>query len=458
MDKEKRKQTAILISITFATFINPFMVSALGVALPTIGNDFIVSPGRLGLVETSYLMAGVILLLPIGKYADKIGLGRIYISGMIMFLIISIFIGISPSFNILIALRFLQGLSIAMLTATGAAILTKSFPPEKRGWVLGINIGAVYIGLSLGPFFGGIITEQYGWKLIFFVAAALSLIALLMVSRTLDFRRNKSYSHYDVKSAFLYAILIGIIWFGFSHMHSHPLYIVLIVVGIIGFIYFLILQDRSSNPIVDVRLFRTNKAFLYGNSLTFINYASSVAVTFTFSLFLQYVKGLSPKETGIILIIQPVVMMMFAPVSGRLSDKFNPNILVFLGVVSCTIGLLIVLMIGAASPMYLIYILMVFFGLGFALFSSPNMNQVMSSVDRQHYGVASSMVATMRTIGMLTSISIASGIFTLFIGDQQMTPELEGLFLQGIRYSFLIFVLISIVGIYISYKMLKQAS
>ncbi|MFC2124474.1 MFS transporter [Bacteroidota bacterium] len=455
MDIEKRKRTAILISITFATFINPFMISALGVALPSIGNDFQVSPGELGLVETSYLMAAIILLLPIGKYADKVGLGRIYISGMAMFLITSLIIGISPSFNFLVGLRFIQGLSIAMLTATGAAILTKAYPTEQRGRVLGINIGSVYVGLSMGPFLGGLITELYGWKSIFLIVAALSLIALVLISRTLDFKKNKTNSRYNIKSAIQYALLISMIWFGFSYLHKNLFFIVLIIAGIIGFAYFLVHQDRSPNPILDVRLFKTNKAFTMGNSLTFINYASSVAVTFTFSLFLQYVRGLSPKEAGMVLIIQPVVMMVFAPISGRISDRFNPNILVFMGILSCTIGLLFVLTIGTDSPMYLIYILLVFFGLGFALFSSANMNQVMSSVTTKYYGVASSMVGTMRTVGMLTSISIASGIFTLFIGNQQMAPGLEDLFLQGIRLSFIIFILISALGLYISYKMLK---
>jgi len=324
MSIEKRKRTATLISITFATFINPFMVSALGVALPSIGTDFQVGPGELGLVETSFLMASVILLLPVGKYADKVGLGRIYISGIVLFFITSSLLGISPSFPILVGLRFFQGLSIAMLTATGAAILTKAYPPERRGRVLGINIGSVYIGLSMGPFFGGFITEHYGWKAIFMITASLSLIAFGLVSQTLSYKKTKSNSRYDLNAAFQYAFLIGLIWFGFSYMHISLWFITLIIVGTTGFVYFLIKQDESPDPIIDVRLFRTNRAFTLGSSLTFINYASSVAVTFTFSLFLQYVRGLSPKEAGMILVIQPIIMMIFAPISGRISDKFNP--------------------------------------------------------------------------------------------------------------------------------------
>jgi MFS family permease len=458
MSTEKEKRTGVLISIAIASFINPFMISGLAVALPSMGEHFNISPGTLGIVETSFLAATLILLLPVGKFADKFGLGRIYISGMVLFILSSFLLGFASSFPILILFRFFQGFATAMLTSTGIAILTNEYPAEDRGRVIGIAVGAVYIGLSLGPFVGGFITHSFGWRYIFIFGAFLSIIALILVLKNISFKKKLTSISYNYKSAFLYIFFITLIWIGFSRLQNNLIYIVSLLFGIIGFIYFLSRENKSSDPIIDVRLFRTNKAFSLGNSLTFINYASSIAVTFTFSLFLQYIKGYSPQQTGLVLVIQPIIQSIFAPISGKLSDRYNPNILVFGGMFSCFLGLLIVLFINEYSSMIFIYSLLIFFGFGFALFSSANTNQVMSSVSRSNYGVASSMVGAMRTMGMLTSISIASGIFNHFIGDQKMTQDLRSEFLKGVQTSFVIYLIISFLGLFLAYKLLRLKS
>lgn len=455
MEKRGKNNNGILISISFTSFIYPFMISGLAVALPTMGTYFQISPGRLGLIETSYLAATLLLLLPAGKYADKVGLGRIYTIGMVLFIITSFLLGFSRSFNLLLFLRFLQGFAVAMLTATGIAILTKTYPAEKRGYVLGIAIGAVYVGLSAGPFIGGYLTDQLGWQYIFISGGCLSVIALFLILKNISFEKKKNDVDYNYLSALQYMIFLALIWLGFANFQYSNLYIILSFIGIIGFIIFLYNEDKSPNPIIDVRLFRTNQSFSLGASLTYINYASSVAVTFFFSLYLQYIKGLSPQAAGTVLIIQPIIQSIFAPVSGRLSDRYNPNILVMFGMLSCFIGLGIVLLVNQDASMVLIYSLLVFFGLGFALFSSANTNQVMSSVSFKHYGIASSMVGAMRTVGMLTSISIASGILTFYLGEQQMSTGLENLFIRGMKLSFMIFIFISLIGILLSIKLFR---
>jgi len=455
MSTGKEKRTGVLVSIAIASFINPFMISGLAVALPSMGEHFNISPGTLGIVETSFLAATLILLLPVGKYADKFGLGRIYISGMVLFILSSFLLGFASSFPMLISFRFFQGFATAMLTSTGIAILTSEYPPEDRGRVIGIAVGAVYIGLSLGPFLGGFITQSLGWRYIFIFGASFSIIALVLVLKNISFKKKESNTRYNFKSAFLYILFISLIWIGFSKFQAGIVFIILLIIGVIGFIIYLMLENTAADPIIDVRLFKANKAFSLGNSLTLINYASSIAVTFTFSLFLQYIKGFSPQQTGMILVIQPIIQAIFAPVSGKLSDRYNPNVLVLGGMASCFTGLLIVLMINETSSMLFIYGLLIFFGLGFALFSSANTNQVMSSVDKPYYGMASSMVGAMRTMGMLTSISIASGIFTHFIGDQKMTSALKDQFLKGVHVSFLIYLTISFIGLILSYRLLK---
>ena len=281
------------------------------------------------------------------------------------------------------------------------------------------------------------------------------MIALFLILKNISFEKKKNDVDYNYLSALQYMIFLALIWLGFANFQYSNLYIILSFIGITGFIIFLYNEDKSPNPIIDVRLFRTNPSFSLGASLTYINYASSVAVTFFFSLYLQYIKGLSPQAAGTVLIIQPIIQSIFAPVSGRLSDRYNPNILVMFGMLSCFIGLGIVLLVNQDASMVLIYSLLVFFGLGFALFSSANTNQVMSSVSFKHYGIASSMVGAMRTVGMLTSISIASGILTFYLGEQQMSTGLENLFIRGMKLSFIIFIFISLIGILLSIKLFR---
>ena len=456
MDSNLRGNTGLLISISFTSFIYPFMISGIAVALPSMGEHFGVSPGKLGLVETSYLAAILLLLLPVGKFADKVGLEKVYFTGMFFSIITSLLLGLNNSFHILLILRFFQGFAVAMLTSTGIAILTKGFPRERRGYVLGINIGAVYIGLSLGPFIGGIITDRLGWQYIFFTGTLLSIVALILILFSLNISGRQQAYKYNFGSALLYMLFLSLIWIGLANFQDSFYYLGILIAGLFGFILYLIREYREDNPIIDMRLFRSNQAFSLGAALTYINYASSVAVTFFFSLYLQYVKGLGPQEAGFVLITQPIIQSIFAPVSGRLSDKLNPNFLVLLGMISCFIGLLIVLFVAEDTSLPIIYGLLVFFGLGFALFSSANANQVMSSVSLKHYGMASSMVGAMRTLGMLTSISIASGMLTHFIGEQKMGPDFIEHFVDALRISFVIFSIISAIGILIAFRQLKN--
>ncbi len=444
-----------LLTICFSSFIFPFMVSALAVALPEIGKEYGISPGDLGLVETSYLIGSFLMLIPIGKIADKVGLGRVFIFGVGTNTLIMIAVGLAPSYEILLLLRFFQGLSMSLPIATGNAILTNVFPSSERGKVLGFNIGAVYIGLALGPYFGGLIIEFFTWHYILFILSAFSLIAFILAFRNLEFSKQGDIFELDLKRAFIFSGSIFLAWLGVSLFKIGAYYLILSAVGIVILILTGIHQYKAQNAIIDVRLFVKNKAFRDGNLVNYINYASSIAVTYLFSLYLQYVRGMSAHEAGLVLIAQPIMQAIFTPVTGRLSDKINPSILVFMGMLSSMIGIMISITLTNESNILWIYSLLVFFGIGYALFSSANTNQMMSSVERHETGVASSIIGALRTLGMLTSISIASTAFNYFVGSREMTAALTDNFLKGMQVSFVIFLVINIIGVLIAYRLFK---
>jgi len=174
------------------------------------------------------------------------------------------------------------------------------------------------------------------------------------------------------------------------------------------------------------------------------------AVTFLLSLYLQYIKALTPQQAGLILIFQPVIQFLFSPAAGRLSDKIEPRILASLGMTLTAMGLFLLIFLGSGTPLWVIITILVLLGLGYALFSSPNMNAIMGSVERKSYGVASGMLATMRLIGQMLSMGIATILFALYLGRVEITPELYPAFLSSTKAAFVTFTILCVIGIFAS--------
>jgi MFS family permease len=162
---------------------------------------------------------------------------------------------------------------------------------------------------------------------------------------------------------------------------------------------------------------------------------------------LQYVKGFSPQEAGAILIAQPIVQAIFSPLSGRLSDTIEPRTVASLGMGLTMAGLLLLAFLGQDTALWLIVLNLVLLGFGFALFSSPNTNAIMGSVEKRFYGVSSAMVGTMRLIGQILSMGIATLLISLYVGRSQITAESSGLFVQSARVTFTVFVGLCFLGI-----------
>ncbi len=456
MERVIRDKIGFIAGICFAIFLNPFMVSAVGISLPQIASDFSLNPAQLGLIETIYLVASVTLLLPVGKVADQIGLSKFFFLGICIFSVSTFLMAAAPNYLFLVSFRFLQGAAIACISATGVALLTKEFPSHLRGRVIGIGVASVYTGLSLGPSIGGYITNSFGWRMIFVFGGVGGILALLGVVRHINFKREHEKLVFSFKSALCYFGLILAIWAAATHIAEWPIvYTPLAMLLLALFIFFLSRQRHHSHPIVEVALLVENREFLLGNIICYINYTASAAMVFSLSLYLQYIQHLGPHEAGLVLLVQPVIMAIFAPLSGRLSDRVEPTILTTLGMFSASIGLAVVTTLGEHSSLTVVIGLLVFIGAGFALFSSANINQIMSSVSSKHYGVASSMSGTMRTFGMLSSISIVSGSFAYFVGGSEMRPGLEQEFMHALHVSFGVFVVLSLLGTFISYRLMK---
>ena len=443
------KRIAILVA-TLSSFIGPFLSSSLNVALPSIGQEFAMGPILLGWINTSFLLAVATFIIPFGRLGDIYGRKKIFMGGLFVLLVASLLIAISHSSIMIIACRVLQGFASAMIFATVIPMLLSVIPGSERGHALGVTTGSVYFGLSAGPFLGGIITQHLGWRFIFWLNIPLSLTLLMITTLMLKGDWAEACGErFDLAGAVILGLGLFLTMYGFSTLPSIN-GAILIAVGILGILFFVFFEMRTLHPIMDINLFRHNAVFAFSNLATLINYAATFAVSFLLSLYLQKVKSLTPQSTGLVLVAQPIVQALFSPMTGRLSDRIEPRLLASWGMAFTLLGLIMLVFLGVNTSVFYVVFCLVILGFGFALFSSPNTNAVMSSVGRQFYGVTSATLSTMRQIGMMFSMGIVMMSMSLLLGRSEITPDNPGQFPASMRISFGMFALMCFGGIFAS--------
>jgi EmrB/QacA subfamily drug resistance transporter len=437
----------VLLIAVLAGFITPFDGSAVNIALPAMGAEFHMDAISLSWIATAYLLAAALFLVPFGKIADIYGRKRIFLYGIAIFSSASLVMTMVPTTSLLIAVRILQGFGGAMIFGTSIAILTSVFPPGERGRALGIYITAVYFGLTVGPFLGGVLTQYFGWRSIFFVNVPIGIIACILILWKLDGEWAECVGErFDLWGSVIYAGALIAVMYGFSLVPAST-GIVLIGAGIIIGIFFALYEMRIPAPVLDMRLLFKNRVFAFSNLAALINYSATFAVTFLLSLDLQYTKGFSPEYAGLILIVQPAVMAVVSPVAGRLSDRIDPQIVASAGMAFTALGLFLLVFLSESTALWYMLACLVVLGVGFGLFSSPNTNAIMSAVEKRYYGVASGMNGTMRLVGQMLSMGIAMMLFSLIIGRVEITPASYPQFIESLHYAFVLFTIFCIFGI-----------
>ncbi len=448
---------ASLFVVCTAHFLMPFMMSAVGIALPSIGREFAASARQLGLIETTYVLSASIFLLAMGRLGDIYGRRRIFQCGLAIFTLAGGLLSQAWSVEAMIVMRFLQGIGGAMVMATTIAIVVSVFPPEERGKALGIAVACVYAGISCGPFFGGMLVTALGWRWLFYLTVPLGTLALLISYVKLRGEWAEARGEpFDLRGSLVYGTAILLLIAGASQLEHGQWAWGLIIAGTMGIGFFLVLESRTAYPILDVALLRNNLVFSLSNLAALFNYAATFGVTFFMSLYLQYIKGLTARQAGTVLIMQPIVQAVFSPSCGKLADRYPASRVATVGMGLCAFGLAVAATLGPQTPQTVILSMLFLLGLGFALFSSPNTSVIMGSVPSRYLGVASGLSSTMRTLGMMSSMTIITLIFSLFMGSRAVTVETQPAFLHSMRTALLIFCGLCIVGIFCSLARIRK--
>lgn len=475
MEEKVLRRYALLIT-TLSSFLTPFMSSAVNLALKDIGQAFTADAVALAWVQSAHLLASAACLPPLGRAADLYGRRRVFLAGLLIYGISSILCTLAGSISFLIALRALQGIGGSMVFGTAVAILTSVFPPAERGRVLGINIAAVYTGLTLGPSLGGFLTQHLGWRSIFALAAALALALFpLALFRLRGEWAEATGQRFEWAGAILFSIsLLGFLG-GLSSLRESTLSPYLAASGLVGLAAFVLWELRRrenpsphllrhlwpTDPILDLRRFRGNLTFIFSNLAALIHYSATHAISFLLSLYLQKVLELSPQQAGLVLLAQPAVMALLSPPAGRLSDRIQPRFLASLGMAVMAGGLFALSTLGDQSPIALVVAFLALIGLGYALFSAPNTSAVMGAVSRRDYGVASSTLATMRLTGQAVSMALVTLLVSAYIGRVEWESLLPSQLLSVMGLAFRTFTGLCLLGMLASLargKMEREAS
>jgi EmrB/QacA subfamily drug resistance transporter len=448
LEETDRRIVVIVSSLT--AFLTPFAASSFNIALPTISREFGLDAISMSWASLAYLLTSAMLLVPFGKLADMYGRKRVFVYGVSIFTVASLLLSLYPSSFTLILLRVMQGVGTSMIFGTSVAILVSVFPPERRGAVLGVNAASVYVGLSVGPYIGGILTQSLGWRSIFLcgVVIGVAIVALTLWRVKGEWIEARG-ERFDLLGSVTYGLTLLCIMYGFSLLPNEASYVPL-AVGVAGIVAFLMIEARARHPVLDINLFRSNMAFTFSSLATFINFSATYAVNYLLSLYLQYIKGLTPTDAGLVLIASPVVQAICSPVAGRLSDRIEPGKLASVGMAVTVLGLIpFTLLDGYTSIPYVVGSLAVL-GVGLSLFASPNTNAIMSSVDKAFYGVASSTTGTMRLTGQMLSMGITMILFAVDIGQAEIGPDVYPQLLTSVHSAFIIFSVLCIIGVFAS--------
>ncbi len=443
------KTIALFIAV-LAGFLTPFDLSAVNIALPSIGQEFSMDAVSMGWVATAYLLASAVFLLPFGRLADIYGRKRIFFWGLAVFTAASALTIFAPSAQAVIVMRIVQGAGASLIFGTAVAILTSVTPGAERGRALGIYTTAVYLGLSCGPFIGGWLTHIFGWRSIFFINIPIGLITLTLILLFLDGEwADAAGEPFDLGGAVQYSLTLVCVMLGFTLLPDTEGF-VLLGAGTLMLLLFLGRERRVRFPLLDISLWTGNRTFTFSTLAAFINYSATFSVTFFLSLYLQYVRGFDPWMAGAILVIQPLCQAAVSSRAGNLSDRIDPGKIASAGMGLTAAGLAALVLVGEATPIPAILAILAVIGLGLGIFSSPNTNAIMGSVEKRMYGIAAGTLSTMRLLGQTMSMGVAMMVITLFIGRIAITAAQHAQLVTAMHVAFALFALLCAFGIYLS--------
>ena len=459
----------ILIATCLFTFMSTLDGSIVNIAMPIMSKSLSIGMNEAEWIVSVYMITICCLLIFWGKISDTVGKIKIFKIGTIIFILGSLFCGISSNLEMLLISRIIQATGASMTMATNYGIITENFPPEMRGRSLGVLGSFVSLGSIAGPGIGGVIIQRYTWHYIFLINIPVGIFAFILgyfvfpKSKKKDTPLNLDYLGFILFDMFIISLFMGIFIgqvIGFTKLSI----IILFIIAVCSFVGIIFREKRAKNPLIDLTIFN-NKSFSVGLTCAVLIFSSNLFMNTLLPFYLQDTLKLSSLMSGFILMCVPIAMVIVAPISGALSDKIGSEGLTFLGLFIVSISQLLFILIGLKTTISYLVVLTLLAGTGVALFQSPNNSIIMSSVEHNHLGIAGSINSLARNIGMVTGLSLSTTILYSSMTQKagyKVNGYIDGrddLFLYGMHVAFLVsFILCFIAFIITGIRLFRKKS
>lgn len=418
---DARLRALIFISVSILLF--PLSIAASLVAIPTIADDLQVSAVLASWIPAAFVLSSLVCQLPGGRLADLVGLKRAFVWSNVLFVIGGVAGALSPTIEVLLASRVLQGAAGAVLASTGMAILSRVYESKGRGQALGWMTSAVYLGMTSGPLVGGWLVDLFGWRAVFFVPAPVALGVVLSAKRVLPGEWISSERHpVDWIGSLIFALALAALFVGATHLADLS-GTATFIGGAILLYLFVRWNRQASFPLVRLDLVLQNTPFLRSVTAALFMYGSQYGIVLMMALYLQYNRGLSPTEAGQLMMLQALMMTLFAPIAGKLSDRLGRRILATTGSLSIAVGLLLLTKMDGQMPLWLIGVAIMIIGTGHGLFSTPNNSSALGAIPPARVGIGSAMISLARQGGQLMGTAVISLLLAIYFDGAAITAE-----------------------------------
>jgi EmrB/QacA subfamily drug resistance transporter len=421
---------SVLTAVGIGTFMSALDGSVVNTVLPILSRDLHATVAAIEWVATIYLLVVSALLLGVGRAGDLRGHKRMYIAGFVIFVIGSVLCGMSPTANVIIAMRALQAIGAAMLFANSPAILTKTFSAAQRGRALGAQATFTYLGLTVGPALGGWLAQAFGWRSVFYINVPIGAIGIIWGLRSIaNDRPEAGAERFDLLGAALFTAGLTALLIALDQGHAwgwaSALTLSFIVTAVALLAVFIAVERRRPHPMLDLSLFRS-RVFSAATVSALFNYICVYGVLFVLPFLLIQGRGLGTQQAGLVLTAQPIVMAIVAPVSGAMSDRIGSRLLATAGMLVLALGLATIAYLTPNGSLGAIAGGLAIIGLGIGLFASPNNSALMGAAPRHRQGIAAGVLATARNAGMVLGVGLAGAVFTTILARGGASPVMHG--------------------------------
>lgn len=438
-----------MVAVVIAMFANPFLGSSLNLSVIAISTDFNVDAVAVGWIVTAYMLSIAAFSIPFGKVADMIGRRPLFIAGVTTTGLGAILCMWSPNFAFLLVMRLVQGVGSAMMNASVMPVAISMYPPEMRGRIVGICTSGVYVGGAAGPVVGGFLNDTLGWQSIFVLSGGLLAVAAVLAVFALPKEDKSQLGAFkmDVPGTLLYMCMIVTLLFGFSQVGSSALAVPCLVAGVVFTVLFIRAELRAEVPVIRLTLFTKDRVFTLSCLAALLNYGATSALGYLLAIYLQAIMGFSAQVAGLIMISQPVLMAVISPIAGGWSDKIAPWKLASAGMACCAVSLGLLAFVGQESSLVPVVVALIFAGVGFGLFSSPNTNAIMGCVSPKEFGVANTIIAAMRTIGQTVSMCLVTVVVAFNLGAVPLADAPAADMVNTMQLCFGMFAVLCVMGL-----------